>query len=232
MSDYITDPELLKQLNAEEKPADEYVNDPKLLQQLNQGIPSGAQQMFQAPPNPVDYTAPQALSMAAGAVAPALGMNAVQGATANIRDAAKVGNMLSQMPMGEFMQRPVGNTAKLAGAYLAGHPYLTAAGNVAKGAVGGLFAPESAVLMPYQMAAYEQDKIRQNPYAPGLEYNPFAQVQRGEAPTTRAAGAMNQRRAVANQRYGGLTPQEQAILDKDRLNMAVRMQAAKRILGQ
>jgi hypothetical protein len=120
---------------------------------------------------------------------------------------------------------------------------LGAAGQALKSGMGGLanagkfmaagaVAPENIMMMPYQMAAYEQDKIRANPSAPGLEYNPYAQVQRGEAPTTRAAGAMNQRTAVANQRYGGLTPQEQAILDKDKLNMAVRLQAAKRILGQ
>jgi hypothetical protein len=96
----------------------------------------------------------------------------------------------------------------------------------------GAMAPESAIMMPYQMAAYEQEKIRQNPNAPGLEYNPYAQVQRGEYATQRQAGAANQRMAVANQRYGGLTPQEQAILDKDRLNMQMRVQAAKRVLGQ
>jgi len=96
----------------------------------------------------------------------------------------------------------------------------------------GAMAPESALMMPYQMAAYEQEKIRANPNAPGLEYNPYAQVQRGEYATQRQAGAANQRRAVAGQQYGGLTPQEQAILDKDRLNMAMRMQAAKRVLGQ
>ena len=96
----------------------------------------------------------------------------------------------------------------------------------------GAMAPESALMMPYQMAAYEQDKIRANPNAPGLESNPYAQVQRGEYATTRQAGAANQRSAVMNQRYGGLTAQEQAILDKDRLNMQMRVQAAKRVLGQ
>lgn len=98
--------------------------------------------------------------------------------------------------------------------------------------VTGAVAPESAFLMPYQMAAYEQDKIRANPNAAGLESNPYAQVQRGEYATTRAAGAANQRSAVRNQRYGGLTPEEQAILEKDRLNMQMRVQAAKRVLGQ
>jgi len=96
----------------------------------------------------------------------------------------------------------------------------------------GAMAPESAVMMPYQMAAYEQEKIRANPNAPGLEYNPYAQTVRGEYATQRSAGAANQRMAVANQRYGGLTQQEQSILEKDRLNMMMRVQAAKRVLGQ
>ena len=77
-----------------------------------------------------------------------------------------------------------------------------------------------------------KNQMMPSPSTANMEYNPYAQVQRGEYATPGAAGAANQRRAVANQRYGGLTPQEQAILDKDRLNMAVRMQAAKRILGQ
>ena len=113
---------------------------------------------------------------------------------------------------------------------------LGAVGGAARGLgsalVSGAIAPESAFLMPYQMAAYEQDKIRANPNAPGLESNPYAQVQRGEYATTRQAGAANQRSAVRNQRYGGLTAEEQAILDKDRLNMQMRVQAAKRVLGQ
>jgi len=104
--------------------------------------------------------------------------------------------------------------------------------NVGGALIRGALAPESAVMMPYQMAAYEQEKIRANPNAAGLEYNPYAQVQRGEAPTTRAAGAANQRRAVANMPYGNVTAEEKSMLDRDRLNMSVRLQAAKRILGQ
>jgi len=96
----------------------------------------------------------------------------------------------------------------------------------------GAMAPESAFLMPYQMAAYEQDKIRANPNAPGLESNPYAQVQRGEYATTRAAGAANQRSAVRNMPYGNVTARERDMLEKDRLNMQMRMQAAKRVLGQ
>ena len=98
--------------------------------------------------------------------------------------------------------------------------------------VSGAVAPESAVMMPYQMAAYEQEKIRANPNAPEYATNPYAMAFRGQAPTQRAAGAMNQRTALVNQQYGGLTPQEQAILEKDRLNMMMRLQAAKKVLGQ
>jgi len=96
----------------------------------------------------------------------------------------------------------------------------------------GAMAPESVLMMPYQMAAYEQDKIRQNPYAPGLEYNPYAQVQRGEYATQGQAGAANTRNAIRNMPYGNVTPQERALLDKERLNMQMRVQAAKRVLGQ
>lgn len=192
---------------------------------------------------------PQAVSAATSAVPEAVNtarqvgaVGAAKTATANIRDAVKVGGMLSQMPMGEFMQSPVSNTAKTVGAYVAGHPYVQAAGNIAAGArniggalVTGAVAPESAFLMPYQMAAYEQDKIRQDPNAPGLEYNPYAQVQRGEYATQGAAGAANTRRAVMNMPYGNVTPAEKTLLDQDkqqRMRMMMQYEAAKRVLGQ
>lgn len=196
---------------------------------------------------------PQAVS-AVGQLAPVIpeGMAAVrQGVQtlANmpyqsvVRGAADIGSMMAGHP-------PYATMFKMATDTATGTPIKEVAantlntirqgagmlGSAAKGIGGavarGIAAPESAVMMPYQMAAYEQEKIRQNPNAPGLEYNPYAQVQRGEAPTQRAAGAMNQRMAVANQRYGGLTAEEQAILDKDRLNMMMRVQAAKKVLGQ
>lgn len=96
-----------------------------------------------------------------------------------------------------------------------------------------LVAPESAFLMPYNMAAYEQAKIRQNPTAPGLEYNPYAQTVRGEYGTQAQAGAANRRRAIAGQQYGGLNPEEQQMLKQDReLSYAMRLKAARKVLGQ
>lgn len=180
-----------------------------------------------------------ALPEVAGMAQQVRGLNAVKGATANIRDALKVGSMLSNMPMDEYMQKPITNTAKLANAYVAGHPYTQAVGNVARGAgkiggalVRGALAPESAVLMPYQMAAYEQEKIRVNPDAPGLEYNPYAQTVRGEAATQSRAGAANQMRTVANMPYGNVSPQERAILDQDRqMKEAIRKKALERVMG-
>jgi hypothetical protein len=109
------------------------------------------------------------------------------------------------------------------------------AANVGRALVTGAVAPESAFLMPYQMAAYEQDKIRANPNAPGLEYNPYAQVQRGEFATQGQAGAANQRRAVINQPFGNVTPAERSLLEEDqqrKLRLMMQVQAAKKVLGQ
>jgi hypothetical protein len=104
--------------------------------------------------------------------------------------------------------------------------------NIATGLGAGLLGPESAIAAPYQMAAYEQEKIRQNPQAPEYATNPYAQAYRGEAPTQGAAGAANRRSAIGNQQYGGLTTAEQMALDQDRLSMAIRLKAAKKVLGQ
>jgi hypothetical protein len=107
------------------------------------------------------------------------------------------------------------------------------------GRVAGAIAPTLAMAeapgmltLPYQMAAYEQAKIRQNPNAPGLEFNPYAQTVRGEAPTQRAAGAMNQRTALINQQYGGLTRDEQSRIEEDIMKMMMLMKAANKVLGQ
>tara|TARA_R110000868_G_scaffold108260_3_gene295722 strand:- start:30 stop:758 length:729 start_codon:yes stop_codon:yes gene_type:complete len=197
--------------------------------------------------------APQAASAVKqlGAMAPEAMNVARQGvqAVANmpiqqaVRGAVDVGSMMAGHPpyatmfkaatdtaTGTPVKEVIGNTMNAvrqgAGALGAG------ARGLGSALLTGAMAPESAIMMPYQMAAYEQEKIRANPNAPGLESNPYAQVQRGEYATQRQAGAANQRAAVAGQRYGGLTQQEQAILDKDRLNMMMRVQAAKRVLGQ
>lgn len=83
------------------------------------------------------------------------------------------------------------------------------AGRAAAPGVGSMALPLAAFSAPYLMAAQEQAKIRQNPNAPGLENNPYAMVQRGEAATQGQAGAMNARKAVANMPTGYTpTPQE------------------------
>lgn len=187
-------------------------------------------------PSPAQPVVQQA---AMSAIKPAAMMAGTQAADA--MKMAKIAGQVTPSIIGEALMSPITTTKDFISAYAAGHPMLGQIANtplkampgaVARGVAGAVAAPESAFLMPYQMAAYEQEKIRANPNAPGLEYNPYAQVQRGEYATQRQAGAANQRMAVANQRYGGLTPQEQAILDKDRLNMQMRVQAAKRVLGQ
>lgn len=102
--------------------------------------------------------------------------------------------------------------------------------NLGGALVSGLTAPESLFALPYQGAAYEQERIRQNPNA--LEYatNPYAMQQRGQAPTQGAAGAMNRRNAIAGQQYGGVSPQEQAILQQDAIDRQIRLLAAQKAL--
>jgi hypothetical protein len=96
-------------------------------------------------------------------------------------------------------------------------------------------SPESIAMMPYSMAGYEQAKIRANPTAPEYKTNPYAMAVRGEYPTQGAAGAANQRQALINMPNGPLNAQEQAVMDKyksDQLQMAIRLKAARKVLGQ
>lgn len=104
-------------------------------------------------------------------------------------------------------------------------------GQIGSGMVQGAIAPENLLAVPYQMAAYEQEKIRANPTAPEYQTNPYAQAYRGEFPTQGAAGAANRRNAIASQQYGGLTPEEQDILEQDRIDRDIRKKAAQRVLG-
>ena len=113
--------------------------------------------------------------------------------------------------MGEFIGSPIKYAKELASAYVAGHPYAgkvldtpfkAMPGAAARGLLSAAVAPENMFTLPYTMAAYEQEKIRANPTAPGLEYNPYAQTVRGEYPTQGAAGAANTRQAVANMPTG------------------------------
>jgi hypothetical protein len=102
----------------------------------------------------------------------------------------------------------------------------------ARGAGSALAAPESAFLLPYNMAAYEQAKIRANPTAPGLEYNPYAQTVRGETQRQSRAGEANRMRALANMPYGNVTPQERAMLEQDQqMRQAVRKKAFDKVMG-
>lgn len=190
----------------------------------------------QAPVNPVDYAAPTVLGTVAGAVRPL----AEGAATANARDALNIAkNAAAWTPnaLTEVITHPL-NTLQ---AYVQGHPMANTpikqiAGGVAKN-VGsavaqGLMAPENMFAAPYQMAGYEQEKIRANPTAPEYATNPYAQAYRGEYATQGQAGAANRRQAIAGQQYGGLSETEQRMLESDRLNMAVRLKAAKKVLGQ
>lgn len=108
---------------------------------------------------------------------------------------------------------------------------LPSARNIGSAIVQGAVAPESLFAAPYQMAGYEMEKIRQNPTAPEYAVNPYAQAYRGEYATQGAAGAANRRNAIASQQYGGLTQEEQDILEQDRIEREVRRKAAQKALG-
>lgn len=247
MSEYINDPDLLARLNS----SDEYVSDPTLLSRL-QGEESGTEM-----PEQVDMLgnmAQQALPTAAAKTAMTYGP-AVPGAVAG--EVASWGRVLPNVGASglvdlakQTVQNPIKMAKEMGTAYVQGHniygpiaqqmagktgPQI--AGMVGRGAMGlagqVMAAPESAFLYPYNMAAYEQAKIRANPTAPGLEYNPYAQTVRGEYPTQAAAGAANRRQAIRSQQYGGLTANEQEMLRRDQeLSYAMRLKAARKVLGQ
>lgn len=172
-------------------------------------------------------------------VRPAVGVVATQADDAY--KLAKIAGQVTPRIVGEFMSTPIKSAKDLASAYVAGHPMAgrmldtplkAVPGMAARGLATAVAAPESAFLMPYNMAAYEQAKIRQNPNAPGLEYNPYAQTVRGEAATQGRAGAANQMRAVANMPYGNVNPQERAILEQDRMmRQNIRKKAYDRVMG-
>lgn len=149
----------------------------------------------------------------------------------------------------QFLETPVRTAADIAKAYAQGHATLggllspiagqtatQAAGTIGRGALGAIgssiTAPENAFMMPYNMAAYEQEKIRANPTAPQYQNNPYAQTVRGEAATQGRAGSANQMKAVANMPFGGVTPQERAMLEEDmRMKTAIRKKAFEKVMG-
>jgi hypothetical protein len=181
---------------------------------------------------PGDITAVQGLMSAAKPYA-----QAAYDLTGGMRDAANIAkNLVTQVgPAGrkEILTNPV----QAAKAYFGGHPAFGQglSGMTASGVqkiLSPIAAPENLFTLPYSLAAYEQEQIRQNPNAPGLESNPFAQVQRGEASTQGSAGAANQMKAVANMPYGNVTPQERAILEEDaRMKSAIRKKAFEKVMG-
>jgi hypothetical protein len=183
--------------------------------------------------------APQAAGAAIGAIQPASQVAKTVGGMAlgSAKDIAKMGsilyNNLTPGVVAEVAGSPIKYGKQFVKDYVAGHPWAGQAVNVTPAqavATGGRFLggaatnigagiahPFSAFAMPYQAAAYEQEKIRANPNAPGLETNPYAQMTRGEAATQGQAGAMNTRNALINQQYGGLTAEQQQMLQQDRL---------------
>jgi hypothetical protein len=212
--------------------------------------------------------APQAVSIAGRVAGPVAEVAKDVGTTAYNVGKAVVGypidvakNAMSWTPrsVAEVVTNPL-STAK---AYIMNHPIMESnaslrtvgkeaaqyakniGGRIGTGLVQGALAPESLFALPYQMAAYEQEKIRENPNAPGLEYNPYAQMYRGEYPTQGAAGAANRRAAISRPNTGYVpTPQEaqnimasgdQRMINmyggKDRLAELMRQKAAERVLG-
>lgn len=194
-------------------------------------------ELTQPEPNPADNVAAQA-PMAA--IRPTVDyLKATNGGL--VADAGRIGgilyNNLTPGHVADFLKAPVKNTLGVASSYLEGLPFANKSISQMAPAIGrsigaGLMGPENMFTAPYNMTAYEQEKIRANPNAPGLQNNPYAQAYRGEYSTQGAAAAANRRQAIGSQQYGGLTPQEQNTLDSDRLNMAIRLKAAKKVLGQ
>lgn len=220
MAEYISDPELLKQLNT-----NEYVADPELLAKLNSSQPTAEAA------NPGDYTSVQAGMSSARPAA-----QAAYNLTGNARDLYTVGkNVLNASPGG--IKEMISNPIQTAKAYVTGHPYvLPGAGGLVRGAAGlmaaPLTAPENLFTLPYSMAAYEQAKIRENPNKPEYQYNPYAQVQRGEAQTIGKAGEANRMRALSNMPYGNVTAEERRILDEDfKMKDAIRKKAFEKVMG-
>jgi hypothetical protein len=153
-----------------------------------------------------------------------------------LKDVGQRGLTQSATDLARFVTEPLGGRVTV-GQAMTGLPKALAA---------GAMAPENLFTLPYNMAAYEQAKIRANPNAPGLEFNPYAQTVRGEigkqAPSTMVArqqvgtqnmaGAANQMRTVANQPFGNVNAQERAVLEEDRrMRENIRKKAYQKVMG-
>lgn len=202
------------------------------LQQQQQAQPT---QITQAQPSLQEPLQQQGMLTA---VKPAMQVAASQGG-----DLLKLGKIAGQVTpsiIGEWLGSPLKSAKDIASAYVAGHPMASTIGNMplkqmpaaaARGLGAMALAPENLLAAPYIMAGYEREKINRNPTAPEYEYNPYAQTVRGQFPTQGAAGAANRRQATAGQQYGGLTQEQQAMLEQDRIDQAIRRKAASKVLG-
>jgi ElaB/YqjD/DUF883 family membrane-anchored ribosome-binding protein len=190
--------------------------------------------------SPAPYIAAQTPAIASGTARSLLS----GAATANARDALNIAKNATSWTPNAIMQ-VVSHPINAAQAYVAGHPWANtpvkqiAGGigkNIAGAAVQGVMAPENLLTVPYAMSAYEQEKIRQNPNAPGLERNPYAMSYRSQSttvPMTQGqAGAMNQRNLIANLPYGNVNAQERAILEQDRIQKQQVQAQAQAVLQQ
>jgi hypothetical protein len=209
-----------------------------LMQQTAGNATENKQQMLTAPPQPADY----AMNGGVGAVRP-LAQAYWEGPAKGVsRDLYDMGKILSQADTKTAMELAK-NPYEFTKAYIQGHPWSDSLknigsvpgklGNFAKNVGYGLVtAPENAAMLPYNMAAYEQEKIRNNPNLPEYANNPYAQTIRGEASTQNRAGQANQMRTVANMPYGNVTPQEYKMLEEDRMMKdAIRKKAFQKVMG-
>lgn len=241
-NEYITDPDLLEQLNAPAKKDEGYVTDPELLKQL--GTPTATQEMLTVPPTGVENMA----AVVAGSARPVVQAYWEGPSRAGVRDIAALAEIAKQVTpevAAELSKRPY----DLAKAYIEGHPWYGSVksmpgrtlGFAGRAAGGILTAPENLALLPYNMAAYEQEKIRANPNAPEYATNPYAQAYRGEYPTQGAAGAANTRAAIRNMNTAGNpapgTPQFQQMQQQYQqpswIDQAMQnFQKYRRVIGQ
>ena len=203
-----------------------------------QNIQPNKEQMLTAPPEPSGNIA----AAAAGAVRPIAQAYWQGPAVGGSRDLLEMGKILSKADA-ETAMNLAKNPYEFTKAYLQGHPWYDSLKNIGSvpGKMAGftgralgsvLTAPENAALLPYNMAAYEQEKIRANPNNPEYQYNPYAQTYRNEAKTQGQAGEVNRMRALSTMPYGNVTPEERRILDEDfKMKDAIRKKAFQKVMG-
>lgn len=239
--EYVTDPALLEQLNSPEG----YVTDPALLEQLNApdlGKTLGEKTWGEAGHDVsnmaggVAGTAGGLISGAVGAIPgkeyilPGLGTyGAIEGfkhvpeATQAIKNFAGGATRAAMPPTAPVVPNPATSPAWTAGAAQEAAPAMSRALSMSPAAMLGA---------PYALAGMEARNIRANPNAPGYKDVPYAQMYRGEAPTQAKAGEGNRMKALSNMPFGGVTPQERAMLEQDmQMKTAIRKKAFEKVMG-